>query len=81
MSSRRKNNDSIEKHDKIKYLESKISPSETKNQATILNNTFGNIPADDTYFENTYNQITESKKYNQLLREIKQKELDLKMEI
>lgn len=63
-------------HDKIKYLESKISPPkepETKNQATILNNTFGNIPADDTYFENTYNQITESKKYNQLLREIKQK--------
>lgn len=62
--------------DKIKKLEEKINPPkepEIKTQMNVLNTTFGNVPVDDEYFETTYNQIIENKKYNHLLREIKQK--------
>ena len=69
--------DIIEKlQDKIQYLESRLNPPKEqpiKTQTVILNNTFGNQPASDEYFEKTYDQILTTKKYNQLLREIKQK--------
>ena len=60
--------------DKIKKLETKLNPpikQKIQTQSVILNNTFGDIPVDDKYFENQYSQIATTKKYNQMLREIK----------